>query len=92
VTKTNLPWETVGAFPEMLRTAWGSLFKSLRVGKGERLLIAAARRPLGWPRRQLPETMRQSLHRQPAGLTANNCCVPAARIRWSSMSARLRSR
>src|SRR6202171_4019377 len=24
--KTELPWETLGAIPEMLQTAWGSLF------------------------------------------------------------------
>jgi NADPH:quinone reductase-like Zn-dependent oxidoreductase len=28
--KTELPWETLGALPEMLQTAWGSLFESLR--------------------------------------------------------------
>jgi NADPH:quinone reductase-like Zn-dependent oxidoreductase len=39
VIKTELPWETLGAIPEMLQTAWGSLFKSLRLEKGERLLI-----------------------------------------------------
>jgi len=37
--KTELPWETLGAIPEMLQTAWGSLFKTLRLEKGERLLI-----------------------------------------------------
>src|ERR1700731_247217 len=36
---TELAWETLGAIPEMLQTAWGSLFKSLRLEKGERLLI-----------------------------------------------------
>src|SRR5260370_41984687 len=39
VVKTELPWETLGAIPEMLQTAWGSLFKSLRLEKSERLLI-----------------------------------------------------
>src|SRR5580658_3727407 len=39
VIKTELPWETLGAIPEMLQTAWGSLFRSLRLEKGERLLI-----------------------------------------------------
>src|SRR5882672_3899836 len=29
--KTELTWETLGAIPEMLQTAWGSLFKSLRL-------------------------------------------------------------
>ena len=37
--KTSLPWETFGAVPEMLQTSWGSLFKSLRLEEGERLLI-----------------------------------------------------
>ena len=37
--KTGLAWEILGAIPEMLQTSWGSLFKSLRLQKGERLLI-----------------------------------------------------
>ena len=34
--KMELPWQTLGALPEMLQTAWGSLFKSLRLEKRER--------------------------------------------------------
>jgi len=37
--QTKLPWETMGAIPEMLQTAWGSLFKALKLQKGERLLV-----------------------------------------------------
>jgi NADPH:quinone reductase-like Zn-dependent oxidoreductase len=45
--KTNLTWETLGAIPEMLQTSWGSLFKSLRLEEGERLLIRGGTTSVG---------------------------------------------
>jgi NADPH:quinone reductase-like Zn-dependent oxidoreductase len=45
--ETKLPWETLGAIPEMLQTAWGSLFKSLRLEESDRLLIRGGTTSVG---------------------------------------------
>ena len=45
--KTSLAWDVFGAVPEMLQAAWGSLFKSLRLERGERLLIRGGTTSVG---------------------------------------------
>ena len=43
----DLPWEVLGALPEMLQTAWGSLFKALRLARGDTLLIRGGTTSVG---------------------------------------------
>lgn len=44
---SDLPWETLGALPEMLQTAWGSLFRSLQLQRGDRLLVRGGTTSVG---------------------------------------------
>lgn len=47
VIRTGLPWAQLGALPEMLQTAWGALFRALRLAPGERLLIRGGTTSVG---------------------------------------------
>jgi NADPH:quinone reductase-like Zn-dependent oxidoreductase len=45
--ETDLPWETVGALPEMFQTAYGSLTTGLGLEPGQRLLIRGGTSTVG---------------------------------------------
>ncbi|WFU27926.1 zinc-binding alcohol dehydrogenase family protein [Bradyrhizobium sp. CB1717] len=45
--ETSLSWEMLGALPEMLQTAWGSLFTALQLKRGERLLVRGGTTSVG---------------------------------------------
>ncbi|KAI9814661.1 MAG: hypothetical protein M1827_003217 [Pycnora praestabilis] len=47
VVQVDVEWKVLGALPEMVQTAWGALFSSLRLGKGEKLLVRGGSSSVG---------------------------------------------
>jgi len=45
--ESNLPWEKLGAFPEMLQTTHGSLYKALEIERAKTLLIRGGTSSIG---------------------------------------------
>ena len=44
---TTLDWKALGAIPEMLQTAWGALFRSLKLEQGDTLLVRGGTTSVG---------------------------------------------
>jgi NADPH2:quinone reductase len=55
--ESDLPWETLGAIPEMFQTVSGSLNEALEVKKGQTLLIRGGTSSIGMLACQLAKTM-----------------------------------
>ncbi|MCJ1399205.1 hypothetical protein MMC11_002407 [Xylographa trunciseda] len=47
VVQADVGWEILGALPEIIQTAWGALFSSLRLEKGEKLLVRGGSSSVG---------------------------------------------
>lgn len=47
VDRRGLGWEVLGAVPEMMQTAYGSVFKALKLQKGDRFLIRGGTTSVG---------------------------------------------
>lgn len=43
----KISWEQLGALPEMMQTAWGSLFEALQIKKNDHLLIRGGTTSVG---------------------------------------------
>lgn len=59
--KSNLPWSTLGAIPEMFQTVSGSLNQALELREGETLLIRGGTSSIGMLACQLAKSMRATV-------------------------------
>jgi NADPH:quinone reductase-like Zn-dependent oxidoreductase len=76
VLHTEAEWKILGAAPEMLQTAWGSLFKALQLKKGETLLVRGGTTSIGLAA---------------AAIAKDFGCIVASTTRRSDREALLRS-
>src|SRR5256885_9796350 len=90
--RTDLPWEVVGALPEMLQTAYGSLTVGLDLQHGESLLIRGGTSSVGLAAAALAREMGRRFSPPLASVSDSLRWRSAASTTRSSTAARSRPR
>ncbi len=82
---SDLPWEVLGAIPETLQTAYGSLTTGLDLKVGETLLIRGGTSALGLVAAAPARTAGRRSSPRPGALTAfKRSAITASTTRWST--------
>ena len=90
--RSELEWSTLGAVPEMLQTAYGSLSVGLELQPGQTLLIRGGTSSVGMVAAVLAKSRGATVLSTTRRPTASTRCAPSASTIRSSTRARSRTR